>query len=118
MMHTIIANQKGSRTIEVSDEHLATIQNYQLFNHLVGSTGIVDEATLDKLKFNVRSLLEGEAGKDKALLGLCLDVIYNQNMKAIGLQNLIKLYKEERGASKDSEETETEEDTESPEPEA
>ena len=49
---------------------------------------------LDKLKFNVRSLLSGDAGSDKALLDLCLDVIYNSNMKAFGLDNLIKLYRQ------------------------
>jgi hypothetical protein len=38
--------------------------------------------------------LESEAGKDKALLDLCLDVIYNNNMKAIGLQNLVLLFVE------------------------
>lgn len=115
MTHTIIANAKGSRSIAISDEHLDTLKKYQLLSHLVGSTGIIDESVLDKLKFNVRSLLEGEAGKDKALLDLCLDVIYNQNMKAIGLQNLIKLYKEERGTSKDSERSDTAEKNESAE---
>ncbi len=30
--------------------------------------------------------------KDKELLNLCLDVIYNQNMKALGLHNLVLLY--------------------------
>ena len=47
---------------------------------------------LDKLKLNVRSLLEGQAGSDKALLDLCLDVIYHPNMKAFGLQQLVLLY--------------------------
>ena len=47
---------------------------------------------LDKLKFNVRSLLESSDIKDKALLDLCLDVIYHQNMKALGLHNLVLLY--------------------------
>lgn len=47
---------------------------------------------LDKLKLNIRSLLAGDAGKDKALLDLCLDVIYHQNMKAFGLQQLVLLY--------------------------
>ena len=40
----------------------------------------------------VRSLLSGDAGKDKALLDLCLDVIYHPNMKAFGLQQLVLLY--------------------------
>ena len=60
--------------------------------NLVDSNGIIDEVVLDKLKFNVRSLLESETGNDKDLLDLCLDVIYNPNMKAIGLHNLVMLY--------------------------
>lgn len=112
MTHTIIANAKGSRSIEISDEHLKTIHKYQLLSHLVGSTGVIDESVLDKLKFNVRSLLEGEAGKDKALLDLCLDVIYNQNMKAIGLQNLIKLYNEEKELTNKSENSDNSENPE------
>ncbi|MDD6552939.1 MAG: hypothetical protein PUF37_05055 [Prevotellaceae bacterium] len=91
-MYKIQANQSGTRSIEVSDAHLETIDRYQLFRNLVDSNGIVDEQVLDKLKFNVRSLLEGEAGKDKELLDLCLDVIYNTNMKAFGLHNLAVLY--------------------------
>jgi hypothetical protein len=93
-MYKIQANASGTRSIEVSDEHLATIQQYALFKNLIDSNGIIDEPVLDKLKFNVRSLLESEAGKDKALLDLCLDVIYNNNMKAIGLQNLVLLFVE------------------------
>jgi len=36
--------------------------------------------------------LESEAGKDKRLLDLCLDIVYNQNMKAYGLQQLVTLF--------------------------
>ena len=61
---------------------------------MIDSNGIIDEDILDKLRFNVRGLLESEPGKDKDLLDLCLDVIYNQNMKAIGLKNLVVLFKE------------------------
>ncbi|MCH5308347.1 MAG: hypothetical protein J1E58_00695 [Prevotella sp.] len=88
----IQTNSSGTRNMEVSEEHLATIEKYQLFRDLIDSTGYVDEQVLDKLKLNVRSLLEGDAGKDKALLDLCLDVIYHPNMKAFGLQQLVILY--------------------------
>ena len=81
-MYKIQANQSGTRSIEISDLHLATIDKYQLMRNLVDSNGIIDETVLDKLKFNVRSLLESETGNDKNLLDLCLDVIYNTNMKA------------------------------------
>ena len=91
-MYKIQANQSGTRSIEISDKHLETIDKYQLMRNLVDSNGIIDEVVLDKLKFNVRSLLESETGNDKDLLDLCLDVIYNPNMKAIGLHNLVMLY--------------------------
>ena len=88
----IQANHSGTRSIEVSEKHLQTIDKYALLRYLVDSNGIIDETVLDKLKFNVRSMLESEAGKDKDLLDLCLDVIYNSNMKALGLHNLVLLY--------------------------
>lgn len=91
-MYKIQANPSGTRSIEITDEHLQTIEKYQLLRNLVDSNGFVDEEVLEKLKLNVRSLLESEAGKDKNLLDLCLDVIYNSNMKALGLHNLAVLY--------------------------
>ena len=91
-MYKIQANQSGTRSIEVSDLHLQTIDKYQLLRNLVDSNGIIDEEVLDKLKFNVRSLLESSNVQDKNLLDLCLDVIYNSNMKALGLHNLVLLY--------------------------
>ena len=88
----IQANTTGTRSIEVSDQHLATIEKYQLFRNLIDSTGYVDEQVLDKLKFNIRGLLESQDGVDKDLLNLCLDVIYHPNMKAFGLQQLVLLF--------------------------
>ena len=86
------ANPSGTRSIDVSDQHLETIEKYQLFRDLIDSNGYVDEQVLEKLKLNIRSLLESESGKDKALLDLCLDVIYHPNMKAFGLQRLVLLF--------------------------
>ena len=91
-MYKIQANQSGTRSIEVSDLHLETIDKYQLLRNLVDSNGIIDEGVLEKLKLNVRALLEADTCQDKALLDLCLDVIYNSNMKALGLHNLVLLY--------------------------
>ena len=91
-MYKIQANQSGTRSIEVSDLHLETIDKYQLLRSLVDSNGIIDEGVLEKLKLNVRALLEADNCQDKALLDLCLDVIYNSNMKALGLHNLVLLY--------------------------
>lgn len=90
----IITNQSGTRSIEVSQEHLDTIERYQLFRNLIDSNGIVDETVLEKLRLNIRALLEQEGTSDKALMDLCFDVIYHPNMKAIGLHNLILLYTE------------------------
>ena len=94
MTHKIQANASGTRSIEVSDQHLQTLRRYQLLDYLVGSDGIIDETIVDKLKLTVRSLLSGAFGSDKDLLDLCLDVIYNKHMKAIGLTHLLSLYDE------------------------
>ena len=91
-MAKIQTNSSGTRSIEVTDEHLQTIDDYQLLRDLIDSTGYVDEDVLDKLKLNIRSMLESEAGRDKRLLDLCLDVIYHSNMKAFGLQQLVLLF--------------------------
>jgi hypothetical protein len=101
-MYKIQANATGTRSIEITEEHLQTICQYQLFRDLIDSTGYVDEGVLEKLRLNIRSLLESETGasatteekqqRNKQLLDLCLDVIYNQNMKAYGLQQLVILY--------------------------
>ena len=106
MMYKIQANPTGTRSLEVSEEHLQTIRKYALLKNLIDSTGIIDETVLDKLKFTLRALLESEAGKDKALLDLCLDVIYHNNMKAFGLHQLTLLYID--WVSKQDQQTETE----------
>ena len=90
----IQANVPGSRSIDITDLHLETIDKYSLLDNLVDSNGIIDEDVLDKLKFNVRSILESESNTDKNLLDLCLDVIYNNNMKSFGLNRLMSLYTE------------------------
>lgn len=103
-MYKIQANKTGTRQIEVAEEHLATLEKYQLLRNLVDSNGIIDEDILNKLRLNVRSLLESGDASQKDLLDLCLDVIYNSNMKAFGLNNLVRLYvewrdlKDERGS--------------------
>ncbi len=88
----IQANPSGTRSIEVNDKHLETIDKYALLRNLIDSNGIIDEGVLDKLRLNVRALLEGSDGTDHDLLDLCLDVLYNKNMKAFGLHELVLLY--------------------------
>ncbi|EFM02327.1 hypothetical protein [Hoylesella marshii] len=105
-MYKIQANASGTRTIDISEDHLQTIKKYALFKNLIDSNGIIDESVLDKLRFNVRSILESDAGKDKALLDLCLDVIYNNNMKALGLHNLALLFIKWNGEEETAEEPE------------
>lgn len=88
----IQANPSGTRSIEVTEKHLETIDKYALLRNLIDSNGIIDEAVLDKLRLNVRALLEGSEGSDRDVLDLCLDVLYNKNMKAFGLHELVLLY--------------------------
>ena len=87
----IKANSKGTRYIEVTEQHLETIKKYALFSDLVGSDGFIDETTLVKLQRTIRALLENGNDKDKNLLDLCFDVIYHRDMKALGLRNLMIL---------------------------
>ena len=90
-MYSITTNKSGTRSINVTDEHLCTIEKYQLLNGLVDSNGIVDESVLEKLRLTVRSLI-GSQSDCKDLLDLCVGVIYHDNMKALGLSALIELY--------------------------
>lgn len=92
MTYTLQANPTGTRSIEVTDGHLATIQRYDLFKQLIDSNGIINESVLDKLKLNLRSLIAAQVEDSKDLLDLCIDVVYHKNMKAFGMQQLVKLY--------------------------
>ena len=85
---------EGSRKFDLirTNKLETAIAKYQLFRDLIDSHGFVDEQVLDKLKFNIRSLLESESTRDNDLLDLCLDVIYHANMKSFGLQQLIVLF--------------------------
>ena len=91
-MYRITANESGTRSIAVSEENLETIRKYELFQFLFDSNGIVTEPVLEKLRLNLRSMLIGGAGKD--LVDLCIDVIFHSDMKALGLSNLLELFRE------------------------
>lgn len=101
--YKIQTNASGTRSITINEEHLNTIRKYSLFENLVDSNGIIDEQVLDKLKLNVRSMLEMGTDTDKELLDLCLDVIYNNNMKAFGLNQLVRFYDKWNTETKDCE---------------
>ena len=42
-MYKIQTNSSGTRSIEIAEEHLETIEQYQLFRDLIDSNGYVDE---------------------------------------------------------------------------
>ena len=82
---------KGSRSLDIDEKHLSTIEEFSLFSDLLDSNGLVDENVLEKLRLNVRALLDGTGGT-AALIRLCQDVLFHPNMKAFGLHQLILLY--------------------------
>ena len=92
--YKIQTNASGTRNITLSEAHLETLEKYSLLKNLIDSNGIIDETVLDKLRFNIRAILESEVETNKELLDLSLDVIYNNNMKAFGLNQLIQLFKQ------------------------
>lgn len=93
-MYDIQLNESGTRHLDITDENLLTIRKYALLNGLVDSTGYINEAVLDKLRLNIRSLIAHSSENTKDLLDLCIDVIYHDKMKAYGLRNLIRLYEQ------------------------
>ena len=89
----INANASGTRTIEVTEVQLQIIRRYSLLDRIANSTGIIDEDSLNKLRLTVRSLIASQTMASKELLELCL-VLYHEDMKALGLNNLMKCYNE------------------------
>ena len=65
-MYTIQVNPSGTRSLEISEENLATIEKYGLFRHLIDSNGIVDESVLEKLRLNIRSLIASRRCRGRA----------------------------------------------------
>lgn len=108
-MYTIQANASGTRTLEVTEKYLETIKKYSLLTQIADSTGNVSEETLDKVRFTLRSLVGSAEEKEdaKELLELCF-LFYNDNMKPLGLSNLIELYQkwEATAATDDSQQEE------------
>ena len=92
-MYTIQTNASGTRSMEISEENLQTIEKYALFQHLIDSNGIVDESVLEKLKLNIRSLITSEEGNNKELLDLCIDFINSFCFISNGRKRKIKMKK-------------------------
>ena len=91
MKYEITTNAKGSRQMDITDEQLETIRKHALFEGLVDSNGIIDETVVEKLRLNVRALMEAQPGQAE-LLDLCQNVLFHDNMKAYGLNQLVELY--------------------------
>ena len=89
----INANASGTRTIEVTEEQLQIIKKYSLLDRIANSTGVIDEESLNKLRLTVRSLIASQTMASKELLDIC-PILYHEDMKALGLKNLIKCYTE------------------------
>ena len=87
------ANASGTRTIDVNEEQLQIIKKYSLFDRIANSTGVIDEESLGKLRLTVRSLIASQTMASKELLDIC-PILYHEDMKALGLKNLIKCYGE------------------------
>ena len=107
-MYTIQANASGTRTIEVTESNLQTIKKYSVLMQIADSTGNISVEALDKLRFTVRSLIASQEEDSKALLELCF-VLYNDNMKPLGLGNLIECYNNWERANATPAEEQTEE---------
>lgn len=89
----INANASGTRTIEVTEAQLQIIRKYSLLDRIANSTGVIDEDSLNKLRLTVRSLIASQTMASKELLDIC-PILYHEDMKALGLKNLIKCYTE------------------------
>ena len=89
----INANTSGTRTIEVTEQQLQIIKKYSLLDRIANSTGVIDEESLNKLRLTVRSLIASQTMASKELLDIC-PILYHEDMKALGLKNLIKCYSE------------------------
>ena len=102
---TISLNASGTRKLDVTAEDFATIRRYNLFDGLVASHGVIDEAALERLRLTIRSLIASTEGDVRPLLNLCVNVIYHDRMKAYGLAQLIAAYRgheEELAAQSDN----------------
>ncbi len=87
----INANASGTRTIEVAEEQLQIIKKYSLLDSVKSSLGTVDEDSLTKLRLTLRSLIASQEMNSKELLEIC-PIFYDENMKALGLTNLMTCY--------------------------
>ncbi len=91
-MYKIQANQSGTRSIEVSDQHLRDYRKVSVTSQPRRQQRHYRRGSARQTETQCAFTPRSSDIKDKELLDLCLDVIYNQNMKALGLHNLVLLY--------------------------
>lgn len=102
MNYTIKANASGTREITIDERHLLTIDRYALFQNLIDSTGVIDESVVEKLRYNVRSMLASDIDHPKDLIDLCADILYHDKFKAFALHQTILLFVEWKNKQKDA----------------
>lgn len=102
-MYNIQLNESGTRHMHITRENLLTIEKYNLFQGLRGSSGYITEEDLHKLKLTIRSLIASSTENTKDLLDLCIDVIYHDKMKAFGLKNLMNVFDDWQVSSREAE---------------
>ncbi len=85
-------NEKATHFLEITEQHLQTLQQYALFQDLVDSTGYITEDTMLRLKLRTRSLVLTTVPVPQDLLDLYAEIICHDKMKAFGLKQLMEAY--------------------------
>ncbi len=87
-------NEKATHFLEITEQHLQTLQQYALFQDLVDSTGYITEDTMLRLKLRTRSLVLTTVPVPQDLLDLYAEIICHDKMKSFGLKQLMEAYAE------------------------
>ena len=85
-------NEKATHFLEITEQHLQTLQQYALLQDLVDSTGYITEDTMLRLKLRTRSLVLTTVPVPQDLLDLYAEIICHDKMKAFGLKQLMEAY--------------------------
>ena len=93
-MPQIQLNKTATHFLEITDNDFEVIKKYFLFRDLIDSTGYVTDDVLDKLKLNIKSIMTSTQPMPEDLVGLYLNIICHDKMKAFGLKQLIEAYVE------------------------
>ena len=85
-------NEKATHFLEITEQHLQTLQQYALLQDLVDSTGYITEDTMLRLKLRTRSLVLTTVPVPQDLLDLYAEIICHDKMKSFGLKQLMEAY--------------------------